>query len=134
MSTTGLKRVARATHRLTGRERSQSVAGATSCLPGQQTASNATCAGLNNVKSFRRVNTPLSREAPEDYKVNRAHALAHLKPCLPRWLVRRVPTGEEIATVFAELVRKLIPYVQGASKPRPLHPEPQWKHAYKSTC
>lgn len=69
-----------------------------------------------------------------DYKINRTYAFAHLKRCLPRWLLRGAPTGTEITAVFAELARNVIRFVQGASKPRPPHPKPHRKHAYKSTC
>lgn len=73
-------------------------------------------------------------QVAENYKINRTYAFAHLKRCLPRWLLRGAPTGTEIAAVFAELARNVIRFVQGASKPRPPHPKPHRKHAYKSTC
>jgi hypothetical protein len=36
-------------------------------------------------------------------------------------------------SVFEELANNLIRFVQGATKPRPAHPKPHRKHAYKST-
>jgi len=69
----------------------------------------------------------------EDYKINRTYAFAHLKRCLPRWLLIAIPATVELLKVFAELARNLIQFKPGASKPRPAHPKPHRKHAYKST-
>ena len=71
---------------------------------------------------------------PDQYKINRTYAFAHLKRCLPRWLLASLPSGENVLAVFEELARNLIRFVPGATKPRPVHPKPHRKHAYKSTC
>lgn len=73
-------------------------------------------------------------KTPDGYKINRTYAFAHLKRCLPRWLLVSLPATEQILAVFKELTKNLIRFVQGASKPRPDHPKPHRKHAYKSTC
>lgn len=73
-------------------------------------------------------------DVPDDYKINRTYAFAHLKRCIPRWLLKGLPSADELAENFAELARCLIRFVPGASKPRPPHPKPHRKHAYKSTC
>jgi hypothetical protein len=70
---------------------------------------------------------------PADYKINRTYAFAHLKRCLPRWLLLAVPSLESFTAVISELARNLIRFKPGASKPRPVHPKPHRKHAYKST-
>lgn len=70
--------------------------------------------------------------APE-YKINRTYAFAHLRRCLPRWLLIAIPATAQLLKVFAELARNLIQFKPGASKPRPAHPKPHRKHAYKST-
>lgn len=75
-----------------------------------------------------------AEKVADDYRINRTYAFAHLKRCLPRWLLRCVPGDQEIAAVFAELAHNVIRFVQGATKPRPPHPKPHRKHAYKSTC
>lgn len=71
---------------------------------------------------------------PDQYKLNRTYAFAHLKRCMPRWLLASLPSGQEVLAVFEELARNLIRFVPGATKPRPVHPKPHRKHAYKSTC
>lgn len=70
---------------------------------------------------------------PERYKVNRTYAFVHLKRCLPRWLLVTLPDAAQLMTVFSEIVRNLVQFRPGASKPRPIHPKPHRKHGYKST-
>jgi hypothetical protein len=67
------------------------------------------------------------------YKINRTYTFSHLKRCLPRWLLVALPTAGQLFTTLAELVKNLIQSKPGASKPRPKHPKPHRKHAYKST-
>ena len=71
---------------------------------------------------------------PEQYKLNRTYAFAHLKRCLPRWLLASLPSSEDLQAVFEDLARNLIRFVPGATKLRPVHAKPHRKHAYKSTC
>lgn len=68
------------------------------------------------------------------YKINRTAAFSHLKRCLPRWLLRALPTLAQGLCVLGELAKNLIRVETNASKPRPKHPKPHRKHAYKSTC
>ena len=70
---------------------------------------------------------------PDGYKVNRTYAFAHLKRCLPRWLLLALPSAEQWLAVISELARNLVRFKPGASKPRPSHPKPHRDHAYKST-
>jgi hypothetical protein len=70
---------------------------------------------------------------PDSYKLNRTYAFAHLKRCLPRWLLVSQPSCSQVMSVFDELANNLIRFVVGATKPRPVHPKPHRKHAYKST-
>jgi hypothetical protein len=67
------------------------------------------------------------------YKPNRTYAFAHLKRCLPRWLLLAVPEVGSLLNVFAEIAKNLVQFKPDASKPRPVHPKPHRKHAYKST-
>ncbi len=69
----------------------------------------------------------------ERYKVNRTYAFAHLKRCLPRWLLGSMPDVGQLIAVFSKMVRNLIQFKPDASKPRPIHPKPHRKHGYKST-
>jgi hypothetical protein len=68
------------------------------------------------------------------YKINRTYTFSHLKRCLPRWLLVALPTAERFLTTLTELVKNLIQVETNVSKPRPKHPKPHRKHAYKSTC
>jgi hypothetical protein len=67
------------------------------------------------------------------YKINRTYAFAHLKRCLPRWLLINLPTIEQLVSTLTELIKNLIQFKPRVSKPRPDHPKPHRKHAYKST-
>ena len=69
----------------------------------------------------------------ESYKINRTYAFAHLKRCLPRWLLICLPTAKQLLLTLSELAKNTIRFVDGAAKPRPKHPKPHRKHAYKST-
>jgi hypothetical protein len=70
----------------------------------------------------------------EGYKINRTYAFSHLKRCLPRWLLSIIPTVDEFVAALTEIAKNLVGFVPYASKPRPKHPKPHRKHAYKSTC
>jgi len=71
---------------------------------------------------------------PVAYKINRTYAFAHLKRCLPRWLLVAPPISRHLLAVFEELARCLIRFRPNASKPRPAYPETHHSHAYKSTA
>jgi hypothetical protein len=70
---------------------------------------------------------------PDRYKINRTYAFAHLKRCLPRWLLLALPNTARLLDVLAEIARNLIRFKPDASKPRPIHHKPHRRHAYKST-
>ncbi len=71
-------------------------------------------------------------DIPDGYKINRTYAFAHLKRRLPRWLLLARPSTGELLATFEELAKNLIRFIPGATKPRPEHPKPHRKHAYKS--
>ena len=68
------------------------------------------------------------------YKINRTYAFSHLKRCIPRWLLVALPTTLQLMDTLAELIKNLIKCEPEESKPRPKHPKPHRRHAYKSTC
>lgn len=70
----------------------------------------------------------------QGYKINRTYVFSHLKRCLPRWILSNIPAADEFVVTLAEIAKNLIGFVPYASKPRPKHPKPHRKHAYKSTC
>ncbi len=70
----------------------------------------------------------------DGYKINRTYAFSHLKRCLPRWLLVLMPTADQFVATLKEIAKNLIAVVQDVSKPRPNHPKPHRKQAYKSTC
>ena len=69
---------------------------------------------------------------PLEYKINRTYAFALLKRCLPRWLLSDTPTISVLNEALCLLTQQLIRFIPLASKPRPQHPKPHRKHAYKS--
>jgi len=73
-------------------------------------------------------------EIPDQYKINRTYAFAHLKRCLPRWLLLALPTLKQLWETLTEIAHNRVRFKPNASKPRPKHPKPHRKHAYKSTC
>ena len=70
---------------------------------------------------------------PENRKINRTYAIAHLRRRLPCWLLLGIPQGPSLQTLLSTLRRHLVPFKPGASKPRPERPKPHRSHAYKST-
>jgi len=70
----------------------------------------------------------------EHYQINRTYAFSHLKRCLPRWLLVALPATKQFFLTLLELSKNTIRFVEDATKPRPKHPKPHRKHAYKSTC
>lgn len=77
--------------------------------------------------------TAPAAQAPA-YKPNRTYTFAALKRCLPRWLMRRLPDLNTVLALFHELLRQVVRFVPGQSKPRPKRPKPHLHHAYKSTA
>lgn len=88
----------------------------------------------DNLHSLAAAEAAAQSAIATDYRINRTYALAHLKRCLPRWLLLATPDAAQLIAVFEDLARSLIRFVIGASKPRPLHPKPHRQHTYKSTC
>ncbi len=89
---------------------------------------------VDNLHALTVLETETCETLRSGYKVNRTYAFSHLKRCLPRWLLIALPTLEQWLKVLAELAKNLIKIEPGISKPRPKHPKPHRKHAYKSTC
>ena len=71
---------------------------------------------------------------PENYRINRTYAFACLKRCLPRWLLKALPSTAQWLATLANLADNLCRFVPGASKPRPSRPKPHLCHAYKATA
>ena len=69
----------------------------------------------------------------EGYQVNRTYAFSHLKRCLPRWMLIAMPSTAQFITALTEIAKNLVAVIANISKPRPDHPKPHRKHAYKST-
>jgi len=55
-----------------------------------------------------------------------------VKRWLPRWLLKQLPDIDTLFSVFAELLKHLVRFVPGTSKPRPKRPKPHLYPAYKS--
>ena len=68
------------------------------------------------------------------YKPNRTYGFALLKRWPPRWLLNQLPDIQTLLAIFEELLKHVIRFVPGKSKPRPNRPKPHLYHAYKSTA
>ncbi len=66
------------------------------------------------------------------YQANRTYGIALLKRYLPRWLLGKLPSLDTLLAVFAELLKHVIRFVPGISKPRPKRPKPHLHISYKS--
>jgi hypothetical protein len=72
-----------------------------------------------------------TRIATRQYKPNRAYAFAAIKSRMQRWLVSIPVKLDYIGKLFTELMRNLITFVPGASKPRNMGRKPHKHMAYK---
>jgi hypothetical protein len=86
----------------------------------------------DNLQALAVLEANAQLDVPDGYKVNRTYAFSHLKRCLPRWLLAALPDTTDLMAVLSELVKNLIRFIPDASKPRPIHPKPHRRHAYKS--
>jgi hypothetical protein len=66
------------------------------------------------------------------YKPNRSYAFAAIKSRMQRWLLSVPATLDDIGKLFTELMRNLIAFVPGASKPRNMGRKPHKHMAYKA--
>jgi hypothetical protein len=66
------------------------------------------------------------------YQPNRAYAFAAIKSRMQRWLLSVPASLNEIERLFTELMRNLIAFVPGASKPRNMGRKPHKHMAYKA--
>jgi len=80
--------------------------------------------------------TPPKARKPETsnrrYQPNRAYAFAAIKSRMQRWLLAVPITLDDIERLFTELMRNLIAFVPGASKPRNMGRKPHKHMAYKA--
>jgi hypothetical protein len=88
----------------------------------------------DNLHALAVIEAAKQHSLPAGYKINRTYAFAHLKRCLPRWLLLAIPNSSDLLAAMSELARCLIRFRPNTSKPRTIHPKPHRKHAYKSTC
>jgi hypothetical protein len=92
------------------------------------------CDNLNALAVFAA--DPPSNEAPSrhdtHYQPNRTYGIALFKRHLPRWLSGQLPDLEALFNVFAELLKHLVRFIPGQSKPRPKRPKPHLYIPYKS--
>jgi hypothetical protein len=70
--------------------------------------------------------------ATRQYKPNRAYAFAAIKSRMQRWLVSIPVKLDYIGKLFTELMRNLITFVPGASRPRNMGRKPHKHMAYKA--
>ena len=70
--------------------------------------------------------------ATRQYKPNRAYAFAAIKSRMQCWLLSIPVTRDDIGKLFTELMRNLIAFVPGDSKPRNMGRKPHKHMAYKA--
>ena len=92
------------------------------------------CDNLNALAVYAAAPEPIRRHGHTSrvYKINRTYGFAALKRCLPRWLLLQLPSLPDLARLFQQLLKNLVGYVPGASKPRPKGHKPHRHSAYKS--
>lgn len=92
------------------------------------------CDNLNALAVYAA--NPPTDDAPcrhdSHYKANRTYGIALLKRHLPRWLLGQLPALDALLAIFAELLKHVVRFVPGKSKPRPKQPKPHLHIAYKS--
>jgi hypothetical protein len=78
------------------------------------------CDNLNALAVYATAPQPITRKenAGRTYKINRTSSMGLLKSRWQRWLLLALPSLEEIAAVFAELLKNLVAFIPGAAKPR----------------
>lgn len=80
------------------------------------------------------VDVQTDTEKPTVYRINRTYTFAHLKPCLSRWILKALPSLEQLLALFEELLKNLVQFIKGQSKTRPKRPKPHRHHAYRPTA
>jgi len=88
------------------------------------------CAAQNPAATPPKAQTP--ETATRRYQPNRAYAFAAIKSRMQRWLLCVPATLDDIGKLFTELMRNLIAFVPGASKPRNMGRKPHKHMAYKA--
>jgi hypothetical protein len=94
---------------------------------------------LNALAVYAAAPEPISRsgkstpsENPCLYKINRTYGFAALKRSLPLWLLQALPSPEDLTRLFAQLLKNVVRYIPGASKPRTKSTKPHRHIAHKS--
>jgi hypothetical protein len=97
------------------------------------------CDNLNALAVYAAAPEPITRsgkptptENPSLYKVNRTYGFAALKRSLPLWFLQALPSPEDLIRLFAQLLKNVVRYIPGASKPRTKSTKPHRHIAYKS--
>ena len=92
------------------------------------------CDNLNALAVYCAADHQDETEKTTSYRINRTYAFAHLKRCLSRWILKALPSLDQLLAVFEELSKNIIRFIKGDSKPRPKRPKPHMHHAYRPTA
>ena len=90
---------------------------------------------LNALAAHAAAPEPVARpggQPSQRYKINRSYAFGALKSRFQLWLTGTLPVLAELAEVLAQILKNLVAWHPGASKPRPDRPRPHRYIAYKS--
>jgi len=105
----------------------------TSWLAAQQDfGAKMLCDNLNALVVYCATDHTEEFDNESGYRINRNYAFSHLKTCLSRWILKALPSVNQVISIFNELSKNLIRFIKNASKPRPKQSKPHKHQAYKS--
>lgn len=131
-------RIEEAFKRLKHRLNLEHLSGVTWLAAQQDFGAKLLCDNLNALAVYcatdGAIDVQTDTEKPIIYRINRTYAFAHLKRCLSRWILKALPSLDQLMTTFEELLKNLIQFIKGHSKPRHKRPKPHMHHAYRPTA
>lgn len=101
----------------------------------QDFGAKVVCDNLNALAAYAAAPEPVARpdgQPSQLYRINRSYAFGALKSHFQQWLTGTLPVLAELAEVLAQILKNLVAWHPGASKPRPDRPKPHRYVAYKS--
>ena len=128
------RRIEEAFKRIKHRLALEQLSGVSRLAAQQDFGAKVLCHNLNALAVYAAAPEPIRRQGQTScvYTINRTYGFAALKRRLPRWLLLQLPSLHDLARLFKQLLKNLVGYVPGASKPRPKRPKPHRHTAYKS--
>ena len=101
----------------------------------QDFGANVLCDNLNALAVYAAAPEPVARPGGQPsqlYKINRSYAFGALKSRFQHWLTGALPALADLAEVLGQILKNLVAWHPGASKPHPERPKPHRHFVYKS--